>query len=95
LSGQLLLAGDDGPTRCSFCPREAAGPCASCHRPVCGDCSTLTEGGVKIWAVCLECDRTKGRSLRSAWSTLVLWLVGILLALAAATALVGWLTSLV
>jgi hypothetical protein len=94
VSGQLLVASDDGATRCSFCPREAAGPCASCQRPVCGECCTLTEGGLKTWAVCLECDRKKGRSLRNAWMGIGFWLVGILVVLAAATALVGWLASI-
>ena len=89
----LQHSGDDGPERCSFCAREAAGPCASCHRPVCGECCTLTEGGVKVWAVCLECDRKKGRSLGGAWGGLLAWLGGILAVLAAATALMGWLAS--
>jgi hypothetical protein len=93
MSGQLQHSGDDGPTRCSFCAQEAAGPCASCGRPVCGDCCTLTEGGVRVWAVCLACDRKKGRSLSGAWGGLVVWLVGILVVLAAATALMGWIAS--
>jgi hypothetical protein len=93
MSGQLQHVDDDGPTRCAFCPQPAAGPCASCDRPVCGDCCTLTEGGVRVWAVCLECDRKKGRSLSGAWGGLVVWLVGILVVLAAATALMGWIAS--
>ena len=84
---------DDGPLRCSFCSRDAVGPCASCARPVCGECCTLTEGGVRVWAVCLECDRKKGRSLLGAWSGLLAWLVLVLVALAAATALMGWVAS--
>ncbi len=93
MAGELQHVDDDGPARCSFCPREAAGPCASCARPVCGDCCTLTEGGVRVWAVCLECDRKKGRSLAGAWSGLLVWLVGILVVLGAATALMGWLAG--
>ena len=93
MSGELLLAGDDGGARCSFCPRDAAGPCASCHRPVCGDCCTLTEGGLQTWAVCLDCDRRGGRSLKSAWGGFGMWLVGILVALALATAALGWIAS--
>jgi hypothetical protein len=94
VSGELRVASDDGATRCTFCPRDAVGPCASCHRPVCGECCTLTEGGLKTWAVCLECDRKKGRSLSHAWMGIGLWLVGVLVALAAATAFVGWLASI-
>jgi hypothetical protein len=60
---------------------------------VCGDCSTLTEGSAKVWAICLECDRRRGRSLAPAWIRLIGWLLVPLIALAAATALVGWLAT--
>jgi hypothetical protein len=93
MSSQLEIAGGDGPQRCSFCSNEAAGPCASCERPVCGDCCTLTEGGVRTWAICLECDRKKGRSLTSAWGSFGLFLVGILVLLAAAVAALAWCSS--
>lgn len=83
----LQEARDDAPTRCTFCSAEAAGPCASCRRPVCGDCCTLTEGGVQVWAICLDCDRRQGRSLAGRWGGLVVWLVGILVALAVVVAL--------
>ena len=59
-----------------------------------GDCCALTEGGLRTWAVCLECDRKKGGSLAGPWSGLLLLLGGVLVVLAAATALVGWLASL-
>jgi hypothetical protein len=49
---------------------------------VCGDCCTLTEGGTRVWAVCLDCDRKKGRSLTSAWRGFGLWLFALLLGLA-------------
>ncbi|MBX3214829.1 MAG: hypothetical protein KF850_22540 [Labilithrix sp.] len=91
VSGELRTVGDDGPERCAFCGAEAAGPCASCHRSVCGDCCTLTEGGAKTWAICLDCDRKKGRSLGGAWRSVGLWLVGLLVALAALVALLEWL----
>ncbi len=91
VSGELRTVGDDGPERCAFCRAEAAGPCASCHRSVCGDCCTLTEGGAKTWAICLDCDRKKGRSLGGAWQSVGLWLVGLLVALAALVALLEWL----
>ena len=89
---ELLVAGDDGPERCAFCRNEAAGPCASCARPVCGDCCTLTEGGVRTWAICLECDRKKGRSLRSAWGGLLAFIGAILLTLTALVALLAYLS---
>jgi len=60
---------------------------------VCGDCCTLTEGGAKTWAVCLDCDRKGGRSLASAWRGFLVWTVIVLVGLAAATALMGWIAS--
>jgi hypothetical protein len=59
---------------------------------VCGNCSTLTEGGVRVWAICLACagrDGGKGRSLSGAWTSLVLWLAAILVGLALVTWLLG------
>jgi hypothetical protein len=91
VSGELRLAFDDGPPRCTYCPAEAAGPCASCHASICGDCCTLTEHSSKPWAICLACARKNGRSLRGAWRSFGLWLVGILLALAAVVVLLEWL----
>jgi hypothetical protein len=93
VSGQLQTSSDDGNERCAFCSNDAAGPCASCGRSVCGDCCTLTEGGVRTWAICLECDRKKGRSLLGAWGGVAGLLVGVLVVLAAAVALLGWLSS--
>jgi hypothetical protein len=90
MTGQLQSVDGDGPERCAFCSNEAAGPCASCRRSVCGDCCTLTEGGVKTWAICLECDRKKGNSLTSAWRSFGLFLVAILVVMAAAVALLAW-----
>jgi hypothetical protein len=89
VAGDLQQIDDDSGARCVHCGAQAAGPCASCHAPVCGDCSTLTEGGVKVWAICLACEKRKGRSLSGAWAGLVVWLGGILVALALATWLLG------
>lgn len=91
MSGALQSDGGDGVERCAFCREEAAGPCASCRRSVCGDCCTLTEGGAKTWAICLECDRKKGRSLGGVWRGFGVWLVGLLVVLAAIVALLEWL----
>lgn len=93
MSDQLQHSGDDGPERCAFCSRDAAGPCASCRRSVCGNCCTLTEGGVKTWAICLECDRKKGSSLTPAWRSFGTFLVAILVVMAAVVALLAWLSS--
>ena len=51
------------------------GPCARCEAPVCGDCSVLTEGGAKVYAICLGCERRAGRSLRRGWVTVIGWFV--------------------
>lgn len=93
MSGGLIHYGDDAPARCSFCSANAAGPCATCARPVCGDCCTLTEGGVRTWAVCLECDRKKGRSLTGAWASFLKFIGAILLGLFAVVALMSWLAT--
>lgn len=92
VTGELLTVGDDGPERCAFCRAEAAGPCASCHRSVCGDCCTLTEGGARVWAICLDCDRKKGRSLGGAWRGFGAWLAAILVVMAAIVGLLEWLS---
>lgn len=78
--------GDEGPARCAFCAAEAAGPCASCLTPVCGSCCTLTEGTSRPWAICLDCDRKKGRSLAGSWARFGLFLLGILAAMGLAVA---------
>ncbi len=91
MAGGLQTFDDDGTERCFFCRADAAGPCASCGRSVCGDCCTLTEGGARTWAICLECDRKKGRSLSGAWGGLGLWLVAILVGLAVIVGVLEWL----
>jgi hypothetical protein len=82
MSGGLQHAYDDV-ARCVHCGKIAVGPCASCKKPVCGDCCTLTEGGLTTFAICLECDRRGGRSLSSGWTRLLLGVFALLLALAA------------
>jgi hypothetical protein len=44
---------------------------------------------VRVWAICLECDRRKGRKLSGAWRGLVLWLAAILVGLAVVTWILG------
>ena len=82
MSGLLAHDDGDGPARCTFCYAEAAGPCASCHTPVCGGCCTLTESSSKPWAICLDCDRKKGSSLGGAWRSFGGFLLAILVGLA-------------
>jgi hypothetical protein len=89
VSDGLQIAGDDV-ERCALCGRPAAGPCATCKRMVCGDCSVLTEGGVQTWAICHGCDRRGGRSLSSAWRSLGVWAALLLVALAGLAVLAVW-----
>jgi len=68
--------GGDGPIAvCKHCGAKAVGPCAQCKKPVCGDCCVLTEGGVGTWAICLECESSDGRSLRSGWVMVLTWVL--------------------
>lgn len=57
-----------------LCHGLAAGPCARCHRPVCGNCCVLTKGGAHTWAVCLTCNRRGGRSLSGGWIAVLGWI---------------------
>ncbi len=83
----LMSSGDPPSARCFHCGATAVGPCARCHRPTCGDCCELTEGGATTFAVCLACVKRGGRSLAPGYSGLLLWLAGIVLALGAVAAL--------
>ncbi len=88
MAGQLMGAGgDDAVVRCALCAGVAAGPCARCRTPVCGDCCTLTGGGATTWAICLRCERRGGASLRPAWLGLLGWLGLVVLAIATAAGL--------
>jgi hypothetical protein len=81
---QLLGSGDGGGfEHCASCGALAAGPCARCRKPLCGDCCVITRHGVSTWAICFRCDRHGGRSLRRAWLGLLGWLGIPLLVLAA------------
>jgi hypothetical protein len=87
VTGQLQHVGDDGPLRCSLCGAEAVGPCARCRSPVCGDCCVLTEGGAKLWAICLRCEKKGGKSLAGGWGLVLAWIALPLVALALITVL--------
>lgn len=47
----------------------------------------LTEGGAKLWAICLRCEKKGGNSLRSGWSLVLFWIALPLIGLAAAIVL--------
>lgn len=84
MSGSLISHDDGGGfVHCVSCGALAAGPCARCRKPVCGDCCVLTEGGASPWAVCLACARSGGSSLSASWRVVLGWflkpLVGLLL----------------
>lgn len=71
-----------------MCGAEAAGPCARCRNPTCGDCSVLTEGGAKLWAICLRCEKRGGKTLAPGWVIVAAWLLGILVVLGGLVALI-------
>jgi hypothetical protein len=79
----------DRDARCVHCGALAAGPCARCARPVCGNCSVLTEGGMRTYAICIACDRTVGRSLVNSWLTVIYWVALPLVALALLVAMLA------
>jgi hypothetical protein len=80
---QLISQGDGGGfVHCVLCGADAAGPCARCRRPVCGDCCVLSEGNANRWAICLTCDRRGGRNVRSGWWIVGAWLLAPLFILA-------------
>jgi hypothetical protein len=83
----LMSSGDPPSARCSHCGATAVGPCARCHRPTCGGCCELVEGGASTFAVCLACIKRGGSSLAGAYRGLLLWLAAGIVALAALAAL--------
>jgi hypothetical protein len=94
MSGGLMLSeGGGGVARCYRCGAEAAGPCARCHEPVCGNCCVLTEGGTRVWAICFACEDRGGRSLRGGWAMVLGWIALPILGLAVAVALLALLAA--
>jgi hypothetical protein len=49
----------------------------------------LTEGGARVWAICLGCADRRGRKLSGAWRDLLLWLAAIFVGLAIVTWILG------
>jgi hypothetical protein len=95
MSGGLQEIGGGGgaEARCIRCGALAAGPCARCREPVCGDCCVLTEGGAKVWAICNACEDRGGRSLRRGWGMVIGWILGPIVLLAAIVALLAQLSG--
>jgi hypothetical protein len=89
----LQAVGDDGPVRCVGCGAAAAGPCARCHAPLCGDCCVLTEDGAKTWAVCPRCARETRGALARGWLAVALWVAAPIALLAVAVGLLSWLAG--
>ena len=89
-----LIAATGGPSvaRCVHCGALAVGPCARCRAPLCGDCCVMTEGGVKVWAICRSCDARMGHSLGEGWAKVIGWIFAPLLGLIAILALLVWWT---
>ncbi len=48
----------------------------------------LTEGGSKLWAICLRCEKRGGKTLLPGWVVVGAWLLGILAALGGLVALI-------
>jgi hypothetical protein len=88
MTGQLQgVGGGDPIALCTICGDRGVGPCARCREPVCGDCCVLTEGGAKVWAICLRCERRGGKSLMGRWWTVIGWIALPIVALAIVVAL--------
>jgi hypothetical protein len=60
---------------------------------VCGDCSVLTEGGVRTYAICVACSRAVGPSLTRSWLVVIYWVALPLAALLVLVALVTLLAA--
>lgn len=50
----------------------------------------LTEGGARVWAICLACEDAGGRSLSARWAGFLSWLALPLAALALLVFLLTW-----
>ncbi len=94
MSGALISSGGgsdhDGFVPCTGCGALAAGPCARCQKPVCGDCCVLTTGGTQPWAVCLACNSSGGASLSTGWRTVLGWLLKPIIGLSVVYLLLRW-----
>jgi len=91
VTGILQTTGNGGGfVHCVLCGGLAAGPCARCRNPVCGNCSVLTEGSAQPWAICLSCNGRKGNSLARSWWLLGLWLLVPIVGLVLLLTLLQW-----
>lgn len=90
MSGLLTHGDGGGFIHCVICGGDAAGPCARCRNPVCGDCCVLTEGTAGTWAICLRCEKRSGRGLGAGWWVAGFWLVLPLLVLTGLLLILWW-----
>lgn len=89
-----MSQGDDGGfVPCASCGELAAGPCARCRTPVCGDCCVLTTGGAAPWAICHACQRSGGDSLTRGWVVVVGWFLKPIALLLAVYLVLRWLAD--
>jgi hypothetical protein len=92
MTGQLISHGNGGGfVHCVICGGDAAGPCARCRNPVCGNCCVLTTGTAGKFAICVACERRGGRDARSGWFALSAWLVLPIVVLVVLLGLLMWL----
>ena len=90
MTGTLAHSGDGGGfEHCASCGALAAGPCARCRKPLCGDCCVIVRHGANPWAVCKRCARRQGKSLAGPWLRLGLWLLVVLVGLGAVVGALG------
>lgn len=83
----------DSPARCAECHALAAGPCARCEAPLCGDCCVIVRGGSRPWAVCPRCASAHRASIGGGWRLVLGWLAGPLALLLLAVIALAWLTG--
>ncbi len=82
-----LIGHDGGPSAaiCKHCGAPGVGPCARCELPLCGDCAILSEGGVRVFAICRDCAAEGSGQLGGPWrgviTTFLLPIVGLVFVL--------------
>lgn len=57
---------------CKHCGAPGVGPCARCELPLCGDCAILSEGGVRVFAICRDCAAEGAGKLDGPWRSVLL-----------------------
>ena len=78
-------------TPCTHCREDADGQCATCHSPVCADCTQLVNGATRPLVVCTVCvgSGAHNRHRRGLYS--VLWLsLSVISVLCAGAIFLAW-----